>query len=356
MKLLYATSARFPSPLANRIQVAAMAKALWATLGDDFVLGIAENRGQAFDGRVAVLGIGTKSVRLAWRYLRLAKRVGVSDIYCREEKLLALIVCYAWLTRACIRLWYEAHELTYLRSWWFRPILRRVAGIITLTQGTKDLLVRDGILAGRIHIAPDAVDYVAFAHLPGKVDARSALDLPQGSRIALYTGTIEGWKGVDTFYASASYLPSDVLVLIVGGRGLSDFEPEHPANERVRYAGHVPHERIPLYLAAADVLVVPNSARHPSSAIATSPMKVFEYMASGRPILASDVPSLREPLDDTTALFVTPDDPVALADGIRAALDEHEASTRRARAAQERARTHSWDERVRDILSFMQRP
>lgn len=112
----------------------------------------------------------------------------------------------------------------------------------------------------------------------------------------------------------------------------------------------MPPATVPLYLRAADLLVIPNSAKDADSARFTSPMKLYEYMASGTPILASNVPSLREALTEETALFVTPDDAAALARGVSESLAHPDEALSRARKAQEAARSHTWQERARRIL------
>ena len=117
----------------------------------------------------------------------------------------------------------------------------------------------------------------------------------------------------------------------------------------------LPPTRVPLYLAAADLGVVPNRSKPAISARYTSPLKVFEAMATGLPLVASEVPSLRELLEDgRDALLVPPDDPGALAEGIArlagdAALRERLGTSLSARAAR-----HTWDARAARILDWME--
>jgi glycosyltransferase involved in cell wall biosynthesis len=84
-------------------------------------------------------------------------------------------------------------------------------------------------------------------------------------------------------------------------------------------------------------------------------MKLFEYMASGTPIVASNVPAIREILDEESAYFVEPDNPAALAGGIEKALNDA-ASFERAKRARGRAENYTWLARAKRILSGLENP
>jgi len=87
----------------------------------------------------------------------------------------------------------------------------------------------------------------------------------------------------------------------------------------------------------------------------TSPLKLFEAMAAGRPIVASDLPSVREVLEDGVhALLVPADDPHALAAAIRKLDSDEDLRKRLARAAGDKVRQYSWDERARKILRLLE--
>jgi glycosyltransferase involved in cell wall biosynthesis len=114
--------------------------------------------------------------------------------------------------------------------------------------------------------------------------------------------------------------------------------------------GTVTREEVPGYLAAADVVVSPHADLRD---FIGSPIKIFEYMASGTPIVASRLGQLSEILtDEETALLVAPGDPVALASALERLIVDRNLGRRLGAAAQQEARaSHSWDARLAAILS-----
>jgi glycosyltransferase involved in cell wall biosynthesis len=122
---------------------------------------------------------------------------------------------------------------------------------------------------------------------------------------------------------------------------------------RIEFVPHKPHEQMPLYMRAADVLVLPNTAKEEASRLETSPVKLFEYLASGRPIVASDLPSLREVVSEKEVAFFKPDDAEDLARAVGETLQDAAGTAKRVAAASELAKKHSWEARAQAITAFI---
>jgi glycosyltransferase involved in cell wall biosynthesis len=169
---------------------------------------------------------------------------------------------------------------------------------------------------------------------------------------AAYAGNLYPWKGVEVFLRALARLP-DVHGLIIGGhRAEPDLARlEHVARslslaQRVTFTGPIEPPRVARRLVEADVLALPNTAMA-ISARYTSPLKLFEYLATARPIVASDLPALTEVLrHDQNAWLVPPGDPDALAGGIRRVLDDATLARRLARGAFDTAADYSWNRRA----------
>lgn len=250
----------------------------------------------------------------------------------------------------------EIHNLPVRVSYWHDLCWRRARALITLTAGTKARLVAQGIPPEKILVAPDGVDIAQYSLTASLEEARARLGLPRDKKIVLYTGSffLYEWKGVEVLLAAAARLPEHQFVLVGGS-------PEEIAQIHKRFfyltnvllRAHCPPGEIPWYLRAADVAVLPNKAGNPMSEEYTSPLKLFEYLGSGVPVVASDLPSLREVLDETVATLVTPNDPAALAAGIARALGDYPRARRQAKAGRARAAQYSWAARARQIRNFL---
>jgi len=236
--------------------------------------------------------------------------------------------------------------------------IRRISKVVCITRGLADEYRSHGVPENRILVAPDAVDQARFQGLPGKVEARRTLEIPEAARVVCYAGHLYPWKGVYTLAQASQLMPPDHLVYLVGGtegdlNDLRRFVLEKGL-DRIRLTGYVAPDRVAIYLAAADVLVLPNSAKDLRSSRYTSPMKMFEYMAARRPIVASRLPSLQEVLrDGENSLLVEPDDPRSLAAGILRVTSSDELASSLARRAWEEVQGFSWSARARAILDFV---
>jgi len=124
-------------------------------------------------------------------------------------------------------------------------------------------------------------------------------------------------------------------------------------DESVIVKAHEPSELIPAYLSAADVLVLPNEPVSEESIRYTSPIKLFEYMASGRPIVASDLPSIREILSEEIAVFVQPDNKEDLARGIAIALKDSVLGEKLASKAREKVAQWTWQKRAENLRKII---
>ena len=155
----------------------------------------------------------------------------------------------------------------------------RADKLVVITSFIKNELIEKGIKPEKIFIAPDGVDFKKFDIDISRIAARKKLDLPLDKKIVVYTGHLFKWKGVDVL-AEATGMLEDTLVLFVGGmeRDVLKFSKRFVEKVNMKVLGHRPYSEIPYYLKAADVLVLPNTAKDNVSKFYTSPLKLFEYI------------------------------------------------------------------------------
>ncbi len=226
-----------------------------------------------------------------------------------------------------------------------RLVWRQADGYVAITAGlARELEERFGERP-RLAVVPDG------ARLAEVQDV--GLRTADGTRDAVvgYAGHLYPWKGPDVLVAALERLPGVRAVIVGGLAGESDLGRVRALAERlvpgrVTFVGQVDPPQVPALLRSADVLALPNTPGRASSAY-TSPLKLFEYMASGRPIVASDLPALREVLGpDTNAVLVEAGNPEALASGLARVLGDPALASRLAAQARDDVREWTWDKRA----------
>jgi glycosyltransferase involved in cell wall biosynthesis len=223
-------------------------------------------------------------------------------------------------------------------------VWKRADGYVTITRGLADELTSRFGARGALAVIPDGVK---VAGAPGARPPST-----NHPPVIGYAGHLYPWKGVDVLLEAIARLP-DVRALIVGGlAGEPDLDRTQALaralgiGDRVSFAGAVAPPQVAARLAGMDVLVLPNTGTHVSARY-TSPLKLFEYMAAGRPIVASDLPALREVLkDDENALLVEPGDAGRMAEAIERLLADASLASRLAGAAWRDVQAYRWESRA----------
>jgi glycosyltransferase involved in cell wall biosynthesis len=186
--------------------------------------------------------------------------------------------------------------------------------------------------------------------------ARRALGL-QEAPTAVCTGHLYAGRGMELFVELAKKKP-EIRFVWSGGKpeDVELWREKTKAIPNITFAGFVPNAQLPMYQAAADILMMPYghkigiSGAGGNSAQISSPMKMFEYMASGRAILASDLPVFHEVLNEDNAVFCPPEKLVAWEGALQALVDNPDRRAILAKQARSDAQQYSWTERAKRIL------
>jgi glycosyltransferase involved in cell wall biosynthesis len=272
-----------------------------------------------------------------------------------------------WATRLGQPCAFEAHlpattgtAARYIRGVSKRPSLRAV---FPLTTHTAAELEAQGIPRERITVLPTAVDLDAFADSPEREDARQRLGLPPRRPIVAYIGRFEtmgkekGIRDLIRAMRESELRRLDPLLLCVGGpmEAVGDYM-ELAATigipgSALRFVDRVPPKEMPTWLAAVDVAAMPYpAAEHYPTAM--SPLKLFEYMAAGLPIVATDLPAIREVLEDgVNGLLVPPEKPEALASSLARILDDVDVARALGARARRDAAGYTWQRRAELALT-----
>ena len=229
-------------------------------------------------------------------------------------------------------------------------------GLVTISELLKHTFVKAGVPEKKVLVLDSGVDLELFEHLPDKMNARKMLNLPLGRKVVVYAGSLFPEKGIKYILLVAEQL-RDVMFVLVGG------EAEHVRYWRryartrglgnVRFMGFVSNSLIPIYLAAADALVMPYGKERARimDIESTSPLKLFEYMAARKPIISTRIPAIQRIIQHgVNGLLTEPGNVKQLTEYVRYALENEKFAKSLSERAYEMVKDYDWKKRCQKIL------
>lgn len=268
----------------------------------------------------------------------------VEFIYIRSN-LFLLLAMVAVLFR--VPLFYEIHRKPLSSKEQFRDnaVSKMATGIVVISD---HLRINYLPYKKKILVAHDGVSLKRFSRTLEKREARERLGLAPEKNLSVYAGTVSKLKGIDFLLVAASLLP-EVDFLLVGPFSAEWQNEKFPSN--IKLLGKKEQKDIPILLQAADVLLLP----HPKGEYSQSPMKLFEYMASGVPIVASRLPSISEVLNDKNAILVEAENGEAIASGITKIISDNKLAQALAEKAYDDVQNYTWEKRGIAVAEFIKK-
>jgi glycosyltransferase involved in cell wall biosynthesis len=383
MKVFYAHNRPFPSRFVNTINVARMCGA-FSQRGLDVTLIhpesetlasaqlIRDHYGVQGDFQTIAVPAGTWFGRKRWRTLSstalalsasivVATEPQPSVIYCRSKPLalaLALLLHPRPSAKRCRGVFLELHNYEGVRP----GLLRRLTGIVVTTEALRDKLkTAHGVPDPKILVAPNAIDLThrSSAGL-GKREARQDIGIDPNTRLVAYAGTLNRLKGLTTIFECARRLKDDGVHFLLAGQFSKERDREtlqrlsDSGQAHLRYEGYVEPGSVSRYLDASDILILPPT-QELEYADYHSPLKMYEYMAARRPIVASSLPVLGEALQhERNALLVPAEDTEAWCAAIRRLLADRTLAERLAEQAYRDVSRRTWDQRATRVAAFIE--
>src|SRR5262249_48814404 len=237
--------------------------------------------------------------------------------------------------------------------------------VVVVSDAMRGELTARGVPAAKILVNPNGVDTDRYAPSVDGRAVRQRLGLEQPIVVG-FIGTFGAWHGPDILAEAYDRLlarrpdlaASTRLLLIGDGPRLPQVRASverSAARPNVVFTGLVPQADGPEYLAACDVLISPHVPNADGTPFFGSPTKLFEYMAMGKPIVASDLDQIGQVLaHGESAWLVRPGDATALADGLERVLDDPPLGRRLAeRARADAVSRHSWRQHTQRIVDAL---
>lgn len=303
------------------------------------------------------LGYWFQALVFSLQAVAIAINSEVKIVYSRDE--LPLFFLGFFKKNIC----WEAHTSRYnfIIGW----LLRNCPHVVTISRGLTNFFSAKGFARDKFAIMPDGVDLEPFSSFSvDKATLRQKLVLPLDRKIIGYIGKYKTMgldKGVDTLIESffqVNNICSSTFLLLVGinPSELDDIEKfflKLGINRgSYKIVPHLSHGQVLAYLKVADVLVMnyPNQSHY---AHFMSPLKLFEYLASGTPIVTTDLPVVREIVSEKEVFWVEPDNLRSLAHGILEALNNPNLAKQKAVAGKGLVANYTWFKRAGRILTFL---
>ena len=404
MKLLYVADAKFPALAANTVQVMKMCAA-FAAAGAEVTL-LARPEGVEL-GRIAGVGawppgiadyygvpqsfrltrarrlVPGRSKRDTWNavfsissLVWLLRRRKDFDVLYTRLPLLALLAALCKIPVV-----YEAHQLLARDDRWSVKLSQALVkaqsrsnflGTVVISHSLKTFYEQEGFDATKIIVAHDAVDLERFQPPLSQVEARRSVrefprnlpqeavnqaDLLDDTKIVGYVGHLYSGRGIPELLTCAERHPEWTFLFVGGNEG--DLKThcstvEQRGIKNAHFMGFVPNAQLAPFLFACDVLTMPYTSGTGSVQF-MSPMKMFEYMATGRAIAAADWPPLREVLrHEHNALLFAPDNIDTLDAALARLMSDETLRLRLAAQAMQDVQQYTWANRARTIVEWIE--
>lgn len=258
-------------------------------------------------------------------YLHLSK---YDLIYTRDLSFLVFLSKIPKFLRPLNKIVYEPHKVYYYVSGKVNNIKLEIEccklaeAIVAISNGIKHDLIQLGVDGNKIRVIPNGVKTDRFLANFDRGAFRKSNNISENEVVIIYAGSWEEWKGIDVLVRAYSWVlkKADNCKLILAGSSKEELAKTKRLiktleinRQKILLLDFISQVDVVRYLKISDVGVIPN-IRTTVGGRYTSPLKLFEYMAAGLAIVASDLPSIREILTDNEAVFFEPENENDLAD------------------------------------------
>jgi len=372
MKIVCWSSSSLPSQTANSVSVMKMASA-YSSLGHDVTV-IAKKGDSCTNGIELFEYYGVKKnfeivrrtypeVKLGWivwglLMLKIVVKTKPDLVFARDSfgALLSALIGF--------NVFFEVHSPPHGRDIYFFKFLfslKRIRRIVAISRALQDYLLKQySIKENKIIVAPDAVDQSWLDMSIDKVKSRRQLGYGKGDCVIGYSGSLYQGRGIELILDIAKKLPSDQFLIIGGSdeeRRRFDTMAKSIGLKNLRFTGHIPNSQLPKYLFSCDILLMPyqkkleTANRGPDTSKFMSPLKMFEYLATGKPIISSNLEVIKEVLvNERNSLLVEPDDISQWCNAIERLKSDSQLVRTLGVNARDDVKRFTWSERSKMIL------
>jgi glycosyltransferase involved in cell wall biosynthesis len=384
MKIGILTGGSIPTPMAHSFNVMKMAQG-FASLGHDVeVVTAASLKISRWRKKISNIyshyGI-RNDIKVTWLspsfWSYFSGRTSNDPVYCRRaaryslEQGFNLVYCRSYLipsytAKAGIPTFIETHTTNYdirpLQEIYEVAPLEAFKGLVTIHESIKKEHMIRGVPKEKVLVLQDGVDLERFDIKDDPLFWRDKLGLGANKKYAVYCGHLYPEKGIEVILESAKMLEhnKDLVFLLVGGFEKDRRHWEEYCKQKeisnVQFTGFIENASVPQYLKSADVLLLPYKLDLNYRAMdinTTSPLKLFEYMASKRPIVATRVSTLENILQNGVNAVLADPTVKDFVKKLEECIEDKRNSEQIALHARDDVQRYTWQCRAEKILSMM---
>lgn len=370
MRIACISTSKIPSSTANSIQVMKACSAL-AQLGHEVCLWVPGVPESDWESLSSFYGLETQFEIRGTPSIQFLKRYDFAALAALQTRNWKADLIYTWLLQSGIHalrqklpVVLELHDRPMGRfgPGLFRQFMaidgeKRLALITHALQRVLETEFSANFKPGEVVIALNGVDLQVYENLPTPKKAREQLGIPEKPTV-LFSGHLYAGRGTGLMESMAKELPHIQFVWVGGRREDVDHWRAKLSEQKVEnviLTGFIENKKLPQYLAAGDILLMPYEnmiagSSGGNSAEICSPMKMFEYMAAGRAIVSSDLPVIHEVLNENNAIFCPPENLESWVKAIQNLVDNPKKMHVLGLAARESSQSYSWKTRAGNIL------
>ena len=370
MKLVHITTKKFQALSADNFYILNLAEQFNNLLKSDYSIIVANKHSEQLKG-VDVINLRLSKWKIVFLnfwlpyffyffwlpfFIFKKKRERTIVFFSNESLLLSYLIILRKIFKYKYEICSDWHMLN--NNWRDKYIATNSDFLITTSLKLKNLLInKTGVKSESVLVAYGGVDLDNYKNI-SKEEARKKLGLPTNGEMIGYVGlfkTMGMEKGISAMILALKNLSKNEIMLFIGGKkdeiaGYQKMAKNEGLLERCVFEERKNFQEVNLYEQAVDVLVIP----YPDKShfrLYGFPMKVYEYMASQRPIVYSKLELVEEVLSDCGYGFV-PDDPKDLAEKIKQAIDTKDVDGK-TKIAYEKVKNYTWQKKVEKIIEFL---
>lgn len=360
MKLVYFTSMRYPADNGMKIYARELAKGFTKILKNSFLFVVANDFSQELESINCLnLRLKFKKFRSPFFFLWIPYFVFLSRkekdlvFFTNDTYLLTFLIFWKLFFRLNYRICSDWHHLHYNRREKF--IIRNSDTLVTTSKRLKEDIMKLGDVSGKnIFFAYGGVNIDLYAD--SHYVERSVLGLPEKKVVIGYIGYFKTFgleKGIPTMIRALTLLPNNFAMAFVGGKDTeiqeyTDLAVSLGVKEKCFFFGVKNGEEVAQYQMAMDIIAIP----YPDQPGFGYPMKVYEYMASRRPIIYSKLGLVEEVIGDCAYSFI-PGDANEFATTVKKINDDKNTALENVARAYEKVKGYSWDSKAQNIVNFL---